>query len=107
MQGVTVDIKITGKEYSFTSGDTVFTVYHTPGHTPGSCVATVYSDNMLVLFGQDIHGPLHPDLKSDRKDYIESLAFMASLDADILCEGHYGVITGRNKVREFIESFIV
>jgi glyoxylase-like metal-dependent hydrolase (beta-lactamase superfamily II) len=62
---------------------------------------------MLVLFGQDIHGPLHPDLKSDRKDYIESLAFMASLDADILCEGHYGVITGRNKVREFIESFIV
>ncbi|HPS57421.1 MAG TPA: MBL fold metallo-hydrolase [Spirochaetota bacterium] len=106
MERVTVDIKIPGKKYSFTSGSTEFKVYHTPGHTPGSCVATIHSDGMLVLFGQDIHGPLHPDLKSDRKDYMESLAFIASLDAEILCEGHYGVITGRKKVREFIESFI-
>ena len=106
MDKVTVDIKITGRLNSFTSGDTVFTVYHTPGHTPGSCVATITSDGMVVLFGQDIHGPLHPDLKSDRKAYNESLALIASLDADILCEGHYGVIKGRKKVREFIESFI-
>ena len=106
MQSVAIDIKITGKQYSFTSGNTDFMVYHTPGHTPGSCVATIESDGKLVLFGQDIHGPLHPDLKSDRKDYMQSLAFIASLNAEILCEGHYGVITGRKKVREFIESFI-
>lgn len=106
MERVTVDIKISGREYTFTSGDTEFKVYHTPGHTPGSCVATVSSGGMLVLFGQDIHGPLHPDLRSDRKDYKNSLKFIASLDADILCEGHYGVITGRKKVREFIESFM-
>lgn len=106
MEKVTVDIKISGSEYVFTSGNTEFRVYHTPGHTPGSCVATVNSGGKLVLFGQDIHGPLHPDLKSDRKDYKNSLEFIASLDADILCEGHYGVITGRKKVREFIESFI-
>ncbi len=106
MEPVAVEIKISGSTYHFTSGGTDFTVYHTPGHTPGSCVATIRSKEMLVLFGQDIHGPLHPDLKSNREDYIKSLEFIASLDADILCEGHYGVITGRKKIREFIESFI-
>jgi hypothetical protein len=29
-----------------------------------------------------------------------------SLEADILCEGHYGVIKGKNEVRHFIESFM-
>lgn len=106
MEAVTVDIKITGKEYSFTSGDTIFSIYHTPGHTPGSCVATISDDGKLVLFGQDIHGPLHPDFRSDKRAYLESLAFIASLDADVLCEGHYGVITGRKNIRQFIESFM-
>jgi len=31
---------------------------------------------------------------------------MLSLDADILCEGHFGVYVGREKVRDFIESFL-
>lgn len=106
MSSTPVDIKISGKTGEFVVDERVFTAYHTPGHTPGSCVITVVSDGMLVLFGQDVHGPLHPDLKSDRDDYFESLRFMASLNADILCEGHYGVIRGRESVKSFIESFI-
>ena len=31
---------------------------------------------------------------------------MLSINADTLCEGHYGVIKGKNKVREFKSSFM-
>ncbi len=29
-----------------------------------------------------------------------------SIDADILCEGHYGVIEGKEKVKRFIAQFV-
>jgi hypothetical protein len=50
------------------------------------------SDGMKVLFAQDVHGPIHPDLKSNAEAVFESIL---ELDADILCEGHYGVYRGK------------
>jgi hypothetical protein len=41
-----------------------------------------------------------------REDYVKSLEFMLSLEADILCEGHFGVYIGKDRVRDFIESFL-
>jgi hypothetical protein len=32
---------------------------------------------------------------------------MLDLDADILCEGHFGIYRGKNEVRKFIGSFLV
>jgi len=46
------------------------------------------SDGLKVLFSQDIHGPIHPELLSVSEDYLESLQEIRSLNADILCEGH-------------------
>jgi len=106
MEKTPVDIRVSGKQSEFSVEGRIFTFYHAPGHTPGSSVITVLSDEQLVLFGQDVHGPLHPDFKSNRKDYFETLRFMAALNADILCEGHYGVLKGSETVRAFIESFI-
>jgi hypothetical protein len=48
------------------------------------------SEKKKILFGQDVHGPIHPDLESNVDDYQRSLKLMLDLDADILCEGHYG-----------------
>ena len=79
---------------------------HTPGHSPGSVVYVAESQGLKVLFGQDVHGPLDESLLSNRKDYLKSLDLLMSLEADILCEGHYGVIKGKNEVRHFIESFM-
>jgi len=31
---------------------------------------------------------------------------MLELNADILCEGHYGIFNGKTAVREFISSFM-
>jgi len=83
---------------------------HTPGHTPGSMVAWIDVDELRgrtrLLFGQDVHGPLHRDFGSDHVDWQRSLRALLALDADVLCEGHYGVIRGRNEVRRFIGEFV-
>ncbi len=101
-----VDIKVEEKERTFTLGDLAMTMYHIPGHSPGSAALTLESDGQLVLFGQDVHGPLNDVLRSSRGDYEKSLEFMLSLEADILCEGHFGVYHGKDRVRGFIESFL-
>ena len=59
-----------------------------------------------VLFGQDVHGPLHPSLKSDAADYQRSLQHLLALEADVLCEGHFGVIEGSEQVRRFIQQYV-
>jgi len=106
MDRLKIDIKVKESARDFTVGDLSVKFYHTPGHSPGSSVLTVVSDGALVLFGQDVHGPLDPLLQSNRSDYRRSLEFILSLNADILCEGHYGVIKGKEKVKEFIRSFL-
>ena len=87
-------------------GNRTVDAIHTPGHTPGSVVYAVESDGLRVLFGQDVHGPLYADFGSDAPAYRQSLLDMADLGADILCEGHYGIIRGADEVRAFIRSFL-
>lgn len=31
---------------------------------------------------------------------------MMDLDADILCEGHFGILCDKNEVRRFIDSYM-
>lgn len=69
-------------------------------------VYLVESEGLKVLFGQDVHGPIHESLRSNRGDYIKSLKLLLSLQADVLCEGHYGIFKGKeaeylNRLREF------
>jgi glyoxylase-like metal-dependent hydrolase (beta-lactamase superfamily II) len=106
MEKTTVDIKVDGNEDEFTVGDLQIKFYHAPGHSPGSAVLTLMSDSKLVLFGQDVHGPLNESLLSNRKDYVKSLEFMLSLEADILCEGHFGVYYNKDAVSDFIGSYL-
>jgi hypothetical protein len=55
-----------------------------------------------VLFGQDLHGPFKSAWGSDIKQWQTSMKLVLALEADILCEGHYGVYRGRSAVRQFI-----
>jgi glyoxylase-like metal-dependent hydrolase (beta-lactamase superfamily II) len=84
----------------------VITAIHTPGHSPGSVVYQTESEGLRVLFAQDVHGLLDPTLLSNRQDYFHSLERLISLDADIPCEGHFGIYKGRQRVKGFIESFL-
>lgn len=106
MHPLSVDIKLTGAKNIIQVGSGRMSALHWPGHSPGSMVLTTRIDGRLVLFGQDVHGPIHPSLLSDEADYQASLQKLLDLDADLLLEGHFGVYRGRDSVQRFIRSFM-
>ncbi len=106
LERFSIDIKLQGQESKLAIGSGAVTAIHCPGHSPGSVVYTSDIDGQLILFGQDIHGPIHSDLLSDEKQYLASLTKLLNLKADLLLEGHFGVIETKQEVREFIESCI-
>ena len=106
MPPTTVDWRLTGAQTDINLGEKIIQAIHIPGHSPGSVAFIVESDGLKILFGQDVHGPLHPDLKSNRADYVQSLERLKSLEADILCEGHYGIFEGQKDIERFINTFL-
>jgi len=102
----TVDRRLSGAQEEISLGGRSIKAIHVPGHSPGSVVYLTESEGQKVLFAQDVHGPLAPSLLSDRKEYLHSLKLLISLEADILCEGHYGVYRGKKGVAKFISSFL-
>lgn len=101
-----VDVKLKGERQDLWVGVKKIEALHVPGHSPGSLVYVTESEGLKILFGQDVHGPLDASLLSDREDYRRSLRLLLTLQADVLCEGHYGVIRGKDEVADFIESFL-
>jgi glyoxylase-like metal-dependent hydrolase (beta-lactamase superfamily II) len=106
MPPMAIDQHITEQAQTFEIGNNRLTAYHCPGHSPGSMVLLTQLENQTILFGQDIHGPLHTDLLSDRQQYLLSLKFIMALEADILCEGHFGVYRGRSRIKQFIGGYL-
>jgi glyoxylase-like metal-dependent hydrolase (beta-lactamase superfamily II) len=106
MQPLAIDVKIKGDSQSIKIGNGKITAHHCPGHSPGSLVYTTEMERKKVLFGQDVHGPLDATFRSDPKTYQTSLRKILEFDADILCEGHYGVYQGKDAVQRFIRSFL-
>jgi glyoxylase-like metal-dependent hydrolase (beta-lactamase superfamily II) len=106
LEPIQVDVKLKGERQDLWVGGKKIEALHVPGHSPGSVVYVTESEGLKVLFGQDVHGPLDASLLSNRGDYRRSLKRLLSLQADVLCEGHYGVIRGKDEVADFIESFL-
>lgn len=106
LPAVRVTRRIEGSEetLSFSGGE--LQLLHTPGHTPGSIVAVLRVEGQTVLFGQDIHGPFYDEFGSDIAAWRRSMEQLLALQADILCEGHFGVYRGKDRVREFIEGHL-
>ncbi|MGC8659730.1 MAG: MBL fold metallo-hydrolase [Desulfomonilaceae bacterium] len=101
-----IDIKLRGEETILSIGSGAVKAIYSPGHSPGSVVYTTEIDGELIIFGQDAHGPIHSDLLSDEKQYLDSLRKILNMDADVLLEGHFGIIETKKEVREFIENCI-
>ncbi len=101
-----IDLKLEGDRNEISIGSGTFTAIHCPGHSPGSVIYATEVEGELVVFGQDVHGPIHPTLKSDEKLYQASLDKILELDADLLLEGHFGIFRGKGAVRKFIKSYM-
>lgn len=105
-QPCNVDEKVVGSETSLEIGSHIFKLIHIPGHTPGSMAVVLQTKAGTVLFGQDIHGPYHPMWGGEPEKATASLIKLRGLNADILCEGHYGIIKPASEVAGFIQEFI-
>ncbi|MGB4702295.1 MAG: MBL fold metallo-hydrolase [Syntrophomonadaceae bacterium] len=103
-QPVLVNKVIKKDHESVPLGDIELIFLHTPGHTPGSISVLCQCAGNKVLFGQDIHGPFNREWGSDLKEWRSSMQRLISLNADILCEGHFGIFQPAEKVRQYIES---
>lgn len=95
-----------GGEGEIEGGSAPLRWIHTPGHTPGSISLVLETGLYRVLFGQDIHGPFYASFGSDLEDWAASMRHLLELEADILCEGHFGVIRPASEVRAFIEGYL-
>ena len=105
-QPVQVDKVLSEEEEILTFGDVDFHCLHTPGHTPGSI--SIYCDfnGTRILFGQDIHGPFDDSFGSDIQEWKNSMERLLALEADILCEGHFGTYQPKGKVKAYIEGYL-
>jgi len=100
-----VDVKLNLPEEVLTIGQQKIVCLHTPGHTPGSICIYLDKDGKRILFGQDLHGPILKEFGSNLEDYGRSTKKLLDLDADILCEGHFGIYKTKKDVRNYILSY--
>jgi len=100
-----VDVKFNLTEEVLTIGEQKIICLHTPGHTPGSICVYLDKDGKRILFGQDLHGPLLSEFGSNLGDYGRSTKKLLDLEADILCEGHFGIYKTKKDVRNYILSY--
>jgi glyoxylase-like metal-dependent hydrolase (beta-lactamase superfamily II) len=100
-----VDVKFTLPEEILMIGEQKIVCLHTPGHTPGSICIYLDKDGKRILFAQDLHGPILPEFGSNLDDWDRSTKKLLDLDADILCEGHFGVYKTKEDVKNYILSY--
>jgi glyoxylase-like metal-dependent hydrolase (beta-lactamase superfamily II) len=100
-----VDVKLNLPEEILMIGEQKIICLHTPGHTPGSIGIYLDKDGKRILFGQDLHGPLLEEFGSNLEDYGRSTKKLLELDADILCEGHFGIYKTKKDVKNYILSY--
>jgi glyoxylase-like metal-dependent hydrolase (beta-lactamase superfamily II) len=101
-----IDVKLDGPQDELKFGDHTVVCLHTPGHTPGSLSLYIDRNDERILFGQDIHGPFLPEFGADLTAWRTSMGKLLELDADILCEGHFGVYRSKGHVRDYIERYL-
>jgi len=101
-----MDLKLVGDHLALPYGDETLHCLHTPGHTPGSIVLYLDRDGKRILFGQDIHGPFLAAFGSDMGQWRISMEKLLALDADVLCEGHFGIFQPRERVQAFIRKHL-
>jgi glyoxylase-like metal-dependent hydrolase (beta-lactamase superfamily II) len=101
-----LDRKLRGAKEVLTFGGETLNCLHTPGHTPGSISLYLDRAGKRVLFGQDIHGPFHKAFGSDIEQWKKSMRKLLDLNADILCEGHFGIFQPKDRVRAYIERYL-
>jgi metallo-beta-lactamase class B len=103
---ISVDRKLKGDKETLIFGTDELHCLHTPGHTPGSISVYLDRGGKRILFGQDIHGPFMDIFDSNINAWKKSMVKLLALDADILCEGHFGIFQPKENVEKYITRYL-
>ena len=98
--------RMSGAEEELQVGALKLNAVHIPGHTPGSIALWIDIAGKRVLFGQDVHGPYVAQWGAVMEEVGTSLRKLHGLDADILCEGHFGIFRPNDAVKDYIGQFL-
>jgi len=101
-----VDIRLQEAEHNLHFGKYELKTLHIPSHTRGSIAVYVDVAGKRLLFGQDIHGPYEVAWGGDPSQAVVSLQKLIDLEADILCEGHFGIYQPSSEVRGYVEGYL-
>ncbi|MCX8110291.1 MAG: MBL fold metallo-hydrolase, partial [Syntrophorhabdaceae bacterium] len=101
-----IDFRFNKQEEVIEISGSKIVLLHTPGHTPGSISVYLDINGKRGLFGQDIHGPFLPEFGANMSDWKKSMEMLMALEADILCEGHFGVFRSKEAVNDYIERYL-
>jgi glyoxylase-like metal-dependent hydrolase (beta-lactamase superfamily II) len=106
LEPISIKFRLSGEEGVLEGGTSPLRWLHTPGHTPGSISLLIDNGLYRILFGQDIHGPFYNSFGSNLDDWEASMRRLLEESADILCEGHFGIIQPASEVRRYIEDYL-
>ena len=101
-----VDRRLKGEHEILRFGEEELHCLHTPGHTPGSLSVFLDRVGKRILFGQDIHGPFLDIFGSDISKWKVSMEKLLAIEADILCEGHFGIFQPKENVKRYISGYL-
>jgi glyoxylase-like metal-dependent hydrolase (beta-lactamase superfamily II) len=101
-----VDRVLTAETERLTFRNQEIVCLHTPGHTPGSLSVYMDRGGQRILFGQDIHGPFYEEFGSDLVAWRGSMKKLLALEADVLCEGHFGIYEPKEQVSAYIKHYL-
>ena len=93
------------QEGEFKVKNTIFEIYHTPGHSPGSI--SIYWPEKKVLIAGDVifqAGVGRTDFPGGDGNLLkQSIERLSRLDVEYLLPGHGDIVQGRNKVKRNFE----
>jgi len=105
-QPIKLEKRLKGDKNVLKFGALEFECIHTPGHTPGSISIVIRMNDTTILFGQDIHGPFMANFGSNLEHYQKSMQKLLNINADILCEGHFGIFQPAKEVKKYIQDYM-
>jgi len=103
--GITIDLPLKEGDRVELSGGKFFQILETPGHTR-DCLSYFAPDSGVLLAGEAAGVPegdfIHTAFLASYEEYINSIEKLRTMNAEVLCIAHVGILTGTQSVKEYL-----
>ncbi len=105
-----IDVEIQDSQIIYLGDGTKLQVLSTPGHTQDH--HSYWLPDQKILFAGEAAGVFYShevvttEFAYDYDAYLASLLRLAELPAEVFCQGHYYILTGRDEIKTFFDKSI-